>query len=344
MIAILASALVSLVVAVVGTPWLIERQRARGVGQQVREDGPSRHLVKAGTPTMGGIAIVVGTTLGWAVTHAHLGVQLSRGGIAVVGLTIASSMIGVVDDLLKVRNRRSLGLTKAGKFLLQVAVALAFAVVARWWVGVPPVLAVVRVGGAQLALGSVGWIVLAVIVVVGSSNAVNLTDGLDGLAAGSGIFAFGALALMAYWMFRHVGLYHVPDALDLAVFAMAVTGALAGFLWWNAPPARIFMGDVGSLGLGSALGGLALLLHIDLLLVLLGGLFVIETLSVVAQVFTFRVWHRRILRMSPIHHHFELLGWPETTVLIRFWIIAGVCTALAIGVFYADFLSLGGVR
>ncbi len=344
MIAVLAGALVALVVAVVGTPWLIDRQRARGVGQQVREDGPSRHLVKAGTPTMGGVAIVLGAVAGWGVAHLHLGVSLSRGGVALAGLTVASSLIGLIDDLLKVRNRRSLGLTKAGKFSLQVAVAVGFAVAAHWWVGVPSEISVVRVGGAGVDLGSVGWIVVAVIVVVGSSNAVNLTDGLDGLAAGAGILAFGALALMAYWMFRHTSLYHVPDGLVRAVFAMALTGALTGFLWWNAPPARIFMGDVGSLGLGSALGGLALLLHVDILLVLLGGLFVVETLSVVAQVFSFRVWHRRVLRMSPIHHHFELAGWPETTVLIRFWIVAGVCTALAVGVFYADFLSRGGVR
>jgi phospho-N-acetylmuramoyl-pentapeptide-transferase len=343
-IAIFTSALIGLVVAVLGTPWLIERQRQRGVGQQVREDGPSRHLVKAGTPTMGGIAIVIGTLAGWLVAHANLGVAVSRGGILLAGLAVSSSAIGLVDDLLKVRNRRSLGLTKLGKFSLQVAVALAFAILARYWVGVPPVLDIVRVGGAHVELGSFGWIVLAVLVVVGSSNAVNLTDGLDGLASGASIFAFGALALMAYWMFRHAGIYHVPDALDLAVFAMAGTGAIAGFLWWNAPPARIFMGDVGSLGLGSTLGGLALLLHVDVLLVVLGGLFVIETLSVVVQVFTFKVFHRRVLRMSPIHHHFELLGWPETTVLIRFWIVAGVFTALAIGAFYADFLALGGLR
>jgi phospho-N-acetylmuramoyl-pentapeptide-transferase len=343
-IAILASALVGLVVAILGTPLLIERQRERGVGQQVRDDGPSRHLVKAGTPTMGGIAIVAGTVLGWLVAHAHLGVTMSRGGLLLAGLTVASSGIGLVDDLLKVRNRRSLGLTKGGKFSLQVLVALVFAVLARYWVKVPPVLAVVRMGGAHVELGSVGWIVLAVFVVVGFSNAVNLTDGLDGLASGAAIFAFAALALMAYWIFRHPEIYRVPDALDLAVFAMSVVGAVAGFLWWNAPPARIFMGDVGSLGLGSALGGMALLLRIDVLLVLLGGLFVVETLSVMVQVFSFRLFHRRVLRMSPIHHHFELLGWPETTVLIRFWIVAGVCTALAVGVFYADFLSLGGLR
>ena len=186
-------------------------------------------------------------------------------------------------------------------------------------------------------------VVFAVLVVVGSSNAVNLTDGLDGLATGSSIFTFGVLGLIAYWQFRHASLYGIKDSLDFAVIAASMTGALTAFLWFNAPPAKIFMGDVGSLGIGAGLGALCVLMNLDFLLLILGGLFVIETMSVILQVFSFRVFHRRIFKMAPIHHHFELLGWPETTVIIRFWILAGIFTALGVGVFYADFVSLGTV-
>jgi phospho-N-acetylmuramoyl-pentapeptide-transferase len=345
MIPILTGAGIALLVSAFLTPVLIDRQRLRGIGQQIREDGPSQHLPKAGTPTMGGIAILVAFALSYLVIHIDLGVRLSRGGLLVLGVTLATGMVGLLDDWLKVRNRRSLGLTKLGKFGAQVVVALAFALAAHFWAHVPTAISFVRLGSLSIQLGTVGWCVFAVLVVVGASNAVNLTDGLDGLAAGSSIFAFAALALMAYWIFRHAPSYGVTDGLDLAALSVCFAGAIIGFLWWNAPPARIFMGDVGSLGIGSGLGALALVLHLDLLLLVLGGLFVLETLSVIAQVFSFRVLHRRILKMAPIHHHFELGGWPETTVLIRLWIVAGVLTAIAVGLFYADFLTIvQGVR
>jgi phospho-N-acetylmuramoyl-pentapeptide-transferase len=183
--------------------------------------------------------------------------------------------------------------------------------------------------------------VLAVLLLIGSANAVNLTDGLDGLAAGSAVFAFATLAVIGYWQFRHTFIYHVPQGLDLALAAMALTGACAGFLWWNAAPARIFMGDTGSLAIGAGLAGLCLQMNLVLLLPVIAGLFVMVTLSVIIQVASYRLFHRRVFRMAPLHHHFELLGWPETTVIVRFWILAGVCTALALGLFYADFLSLG---
>jgi len=341
LIAILTGSGLALIVAIFVTPVLIDRQRSRGVGQQIREDGPSRHLVKAGTPTMGGIAIIIAIVLSYLLVHVHLGVGFSRSGILVVGVTVLSGAIGLIDDLLKVRNRRSLGLTKSAKFSSQVAVAVAFALLAHYWAHVPTAISFVRLGSLSIGLGTVGWCIFAVLVVVGTSNAVNLTDGLDGLASGAAIFAFAALALISYWMFRHVVDYGVHDALDLAALAICFVGAIIGFLWWNAPPAKIFMGDVGSLAIGSGLGAFALVLRLDLLLLLLGGLFVIETLSVIGQVFSFRVFHRRILKMAPIHHHFELNGWPETTVLIRLWIFAAVMTAIAVGAFYADFLSIG---
>jgi phospho-N-acetylmuramoyl-pentapeptide-transferase len=178
---------------------------------------------------------------------------------------------------------------------------------------------------------------------VGASNAVNLTDGLDGLAAGSATFAFSTFALIGYWQFRHYSIYHVHPALDLAQAAIAMAGSCAGFLWWNAAPARIFMGDTGALAIGAGLGALALQMNLQLLLPVVGALFVIITLSVVIQVVSFRLFHRRVFRMAPLHHHFELAGWPETTVIVRFWILAGLCTALSLGIFYADFLRFGRV-
>ncbi len=341
MIAILASAGLALLFSIFLVPWLIDRQTSIGVGQQIREDGPSRHLVKAGTPTMGGVGIIIALVISYFAVHLGLGVDLSRGGLLVVGVTVFSGVVGLVDDLIKIGNRRSLGLTKSAKFASQLVVAGVFAVLAHYWARVPSMITFVRFGSLDIHVGTVGWLVFAVVVIVGSSNAVNLTDGLDGLAGGASLFAFAALTLISYWIFRHAALYRVYDGLDLAVLSITFVGAITGFLWWNAPPAKIFMGDVGSLSIGAGLGALALVLHLDLLLLLLGGLFVLETLSVIVQVFSFRVFHRRVLKMAPVHHHFELKGWPETTVLIRLWIVAGVVTAIAIGAFYADFLAAG---
>jgi phospho-N-acetylmuramoyl-pentapeptide-transferase len=195
----------------------------------------------------------------------------------------------------------------------------------------------------NLSLSQVGWVIWAALILLGATNAVNLTDGLDGLAAGSSVFAFFAFTVIGFYQLRHFNIYRNPASLDEAVIAAALMGACAGFLWWNAAPARIFMGDTGSLGIGAAIATLALLENVHLLLPVVGGLFVIETLSVIIQVFTFRVLHRRVFRMAPIHHHFELNGWPETTVIVRFWILAGMFTAVALGIFYADFIARGGV-
>ncbi|NNN14827.1 MAG: phospho-N-acetylmuramoyl-pentapeptide-transferase [Acidimicrobiaceae bacterium] len=343
MIAILLSSIVAVVVAGGLTPPLIRRLAQRGIGQQIREDGPKRHIVKAGTPTMGGIALVIAVIVGYAVAHAHLGVNVSVEGLLVLGVIVMTGLVGFIDDYSKIKNRRNLGLTKSVKLAGQFAVALAFAVGVRLFTHHSTAITLVRISALHIQLGSIGWVIFAVLVVVGSSNAVNLTDGLDGLATGSSIFAFGVLGLLGYWQFRHPSVYGVSHSLDLALIAASMTGALTAFLWYNAPPAGIFMGDTGSLAIGAGLGALCLMMNLDLLLPILGGLFVIETISVIAQVFSFRVFHRRVLKMAPIHHHFELLGWPETTVLIRFWILAGIFTALGVGIFYADFISLGTV-
>jgi phospho-N-acetylmuramoyl-pentapeptide-transferase len=192
-----------------------------------------------------------------------------------------------------------------------------------------------------LDLTKTGWVIFAVLLIVGTSNAVNLTDGLDGLAGGAAILCFAAYTVIPFWQFRHSAAYNVDHALDLAVISASMVGALVGFLWWNAAPARIFMGDTGSLAIGSGLAALALATDTQLLLGVVGGLFVMETASVMLQVARFRLSRRRFFRMAPIHHHFELGGWPETTVIIRFWILSGLCTAAGLGIFYADSIAKG---
>ena len=240
------------------------------------------------------------------------------------------------------RRRRSLGLNKRAKSLSQLGVSVLFAELAVHWAHTSTALSFTRLSTPGIPLGQVGWVVFAVFVLVGTSNAVNLTDGLDGLAAGSATFCFAVLGVMGYWIFRHFAIYQVlpASAIDLALSAVALAGACLGFLWWNAAPARIYMGDTGSLAIGSGLGAICLLLNLDLLLIIIGGLFVLETLSVILQVVSFRVFGRRIFRMAPFHHHFELLGWPETTVIVRFWILAGLFAALGLGIFYGEFLTV----
>ncbi|HZQ29037.1 MAG TPA: phospho-N-acetylmuramoyl-pentapeptide-transferase [Acidimicrobiales bacterium] len=342
MIALLISGGVALVLALAGTPLLIRWLQAQGIGQQIREDGPEGHVTKAGTPTMGGLCIVGACMGGYVAGHLRVGAVYTRGGILVALVTMCAGAVGLVDDWIKVRRQRSLGLNKRAKIAGQLVVAGGFAYFAHSWAKVDTVISFTRQTAPHLLdVGVALWIVWAVLAITGASNAVNLTDGLDGLAAGSSTFTFSFFAIIGFWQFRHFDTYRVPQGLDLALIAVSLSGACAGFLWWNAPPARIFMGDTGSLAIGAAMAALALVMKIDLLLPVVGGLYVLETVSVMIQVASFRFFHRRVFRMAPIHHHFELAGWPETTVIIRFWILAGLCTALALGLFYADFISLG---
>ena len=337
---LLLAGVVAMVVSMFSTPLLITWLRSRGIGQQIREDGPERHLTKAGTPTMGGMALIGSAVVGYAVSHVKA--TFTTRGLVAIATICAAAGIGFLDDWIKVTRQRSLGLNKRAKAGGQLVVALAFAIVCVVWLKVDTHLSFTRYDSIGVNLGSVGWVIFAVLVILGSSNAVNLTDGLDGLAAGSSIFAFAAFTVIGFYQFKHFDLYRNPAPLDEAAMATALIGGCAGFLWFNAAPARIFMGDTGSLGIGTAVATLALLENVDLLLVLIGGLFVLETLSVIAQVASFRLFRRRVFRMAPIHHHFELVGWPETTVIVRFWILAGLFTAVALGAFYADFLSHGG--
>ncbi len=340
MISLLIAGGAGLLVAILFTPLLISELRVRGIGQQIREDGPAGHFSKAGTPTMGGLAIMLAGVVGYGV--AHVANAFTTRGLAGMLTICAAALVGFLDDWLKVTRQRSLGLNKRAKILGQLAVALAFAVVAVTWLKVDTHLSFTRFDSLGLQLGKVGWVVMAVLFIVGSTNAVNLTDGLDGLASGSSAFTFVAFTVIGFYQLRHVALYRNPAALDEAVMSAAMIGACAGFLWWNAAPARIFMGDTGSLGIGAAVAVLALLENVDLLLPIIGGLYVLETVSVNVQVASFRMFGRRVFRMAPVHHHFELTGWPETTVIVRFWILAGLFTALSLGVFYADFLAHGG--
>jgi phospho-N-acetylmuramoyl-pentapeptide-transferase len=351
-ISILIAAGIALAIALLGTPVAIHAFSVWGWGQRIREDGPHTHLEKMGTPTMGGIVILL-AFIGGYVASRITAQRVTATGLVLVLAAVGFGIVGFLDDYAKVMRQRSLGLTKTQKFIGTAIVSLAFAwVVMRYGEAAGITTHVSFVRPTAIALGAL-FVVWAFFVLTGSSNAVNLTDGLDGLAAGAAILVSAAYIFISFWQFRHTcgllaqaaGCYAVrgPDLQDAAIIAAAMMGAATGFLWWNAAPARIFMGDTGSLAIGGLFGGLALVTNTVLLLAIIGGLFVLETLSVIAQVISYRGFGRRVFRMSPIHHHFELAGWPEFTVIVRFWIISGLCSAVGIGLFYADFIARGGL-
>ena len=344
MIAVMVAGGVAMLLAATTTPFLINWLSEHRIGQQISEDAPRAHAVKAGTPTMGGTTMVLAILSGYGLAHVGTGVSFTASGLLVMGSVAAAGGVGLADDWIKVRRRRSLGLNKRAKFGGQPAVSVGFVVIALHWTTVSTYLSFTRFDSTGIDLGVVGWALLAMIMIAGTANAVNLTDGLDGLAPGSAALAFASLALIGYWQFRHYLIYHVASSLDLAICAMALAGACVGFLWWNAAPAKIFMGDTGSLAIGTGLAALCLEMNLQLLLPIIGGLFVLVTLSVMIQVVSYRVFHRRVFRMAPLHHHFELAGWPETTVIVRFWILAGLFMVLGLAVFYADFLAVAPQR
>ncbi|MGH9280491.1 MAG: phospho-N-acetylmuramoyl-pentapeptide-transferase, partial [Acidimicrobiales bacterium] len=319
MVALLVAASVGLIVAMLGTPLLIRSLQARGIGQQIREDGPQGHVTKAGTPTMGGLMMLLALVVGYFASHLGTGAVITSAGFLVVMLALGAGLVGLADDWIKVRRQRSLGLNKRAKSLALLIVAVVYVVLAVYQAKVRTDLSFVR---SITDLSNPVYIIWAVLIVLGTANAVNLSDGLDGLAAGSAVYAFAAFVFVGFWQFRHESCYGVGPALDLSLVAAAFVGACTGFLWWNAAPAKIFMGDTGALAIGAALAGLALSMNTQLLLPIVGGLFVMITLSVVIQVLAFQMFGRRVFRMAPIHHHFELLGWPETTVIVRFWILS----------------------
>ncbi len=352
MISVLVAAAVGLGVTLLGTPIAIRAFSVWGWGQRIREDGPHTHFEKMGTPTMGGIVMLVGLLAGYGAARLTFG-GVTAAGLSIVIAAIGFGGVGFLDDFSKVRHQRSLGLSKAQKILGSAIVSVLFGLLVVHYsshTGTSTNLSFIRETGLRLGIVYYVW---TFVVLTSSSNSVNLTDGLDGLASGSSILVLSAYVFIGFWQFRHTcaalpgaqACYPVNQGamLDSAIVAAAMMGAVAGFLWWNAAPARIFMGDTGALALGGLFGALAMTTNTQLLLVVLGGLFVIETLSVIAQVVSFRGFNRRVFRMSPIHHHFELLGWPEFTVIVRFWIISGLCVAVGLGLFYYDFITRGGL-
>jgi len=349
---ILIAGAMALLFSLFGTPLLIRFLAKRGFGQVIRDDGPTSHHTKRGTPTMGGIVIIVATVFAYTIAHIFSGRPPTISALLVIGLVIALGLIGFLDDFLKISRKQSLGLTGKQKLISQGFIAALFGYLGIQFAdlgGLTPIsqnLSTVR--ETSIVLGPILVVIWIALMVVATSNGVNLTDGLDGLASGASVMTFLAFVLIGVWEFGQscalvttANCYAVRDPLDLAVLAAAFAGSCTGFLWWNASPAKIFMGDTGSLALGGALAGLAATLRVELLLIPLGGLFVIITLSVIIQTLYFKIsGGKRVFKMAPLQHHFELLGWGEVTIVIRFWIIAGLSVALGLALFYAQWVSV----
>ena len=357
--AILLGGGLALLISLLGTRVAITFFTRWGYGQEIRDDGPTSHHTKRGTPTMGGVVIILATVLGYLAAKLITWSPPSASALLLLFLFVGMGMVGFLDDFIKIYKQRSLGLRSKAKMVGQTIIAVVFGLLA-----LSPMLE--DENGRTPAshkvsfLREIDWLVLPTVlamlliwlIVTATSNAVNLADGLDGLATGASVMVFGAYTLVNIWQNNQScqedpsGIcYNVRDPLDLAVIAAAITGACFGFLWWNASPAAIFMGDTGSLALGGALAGFAILTRTELLLIILGGIFVLETVSVMAQVTWFKTTKRltgtgrRIFRIAPIHHHFEMLGWEQVTVVIRFWIITGLFVATGLGIFYAEWVA-----
>lgn len=355
---ILIAVAVALAVSILLTPVLIRVFTRGGIGHEIREDGPPSHRSKRGTPSMGGVAILAGIWAGYLGAHlaglAFDGGGITASGLLVLGLATALGGVGFLDDLIKLRRARNLGLNKTTKTVGQVVAAVLFGLLAlrfRNPSGLTPAspnLSYVR-DIATVTLAPALFVLFCLVVVSAWSNAVNFTDGLDGLAAGCMAMVTGAYVLITFWQYRNacvsapgMGCYNVRDPLDLALVASATAGACIGFLWWNAAPAKIFMGDTGSLALGGIIAGLSVTSRTEILAVVLGALFVAEITSVVLQILAFRTTGRRVFRMAPFHHHFELAGWAETTVIIRFWLLTAITCGLGVALFYGEWLSAIG--
>ena len=360
---ILVSLCVAVLVSIFLTPLLITKFRKNGIRQEIREDGPQSHLVKAGTPTMGGLAILAGIWAGY-FSGVIVGAVTGRGGPAASGLlvlmlTTCLGLVGFADDGIKVFKNRNLGLSPKAKFFGQFLSAILFSVLVIFFPneqGLTPAskyFSIIRdVPVLSMAAGGgILFIIFSYFIITAWSNAVNITDGLDGLAAGAMALVMGAYTLITFWQFRNscsttgnvVGCYQVRDPLDIAMLCAAALGACIGFLWWNCNPAKIFMGDTGSLALGGLVAGVSIVTRTELLMVVIGALFVLEIFSVVLQVGFYKTTGKRLFRMAPLHHHFELGGWKETTVIVRFWLIAGLSAGMGLAVFYADWLSKVGI-
>ena len=347
MIAVLIAGAVATLISLFGTRFLIVYFRRRGQGQPILGDavdmGPDWHKPKEGTPTMGGLAIVVAAFVGWAVAHVRDLAFSDQAMIVWIGI-LAMGAMGFLDDFIKVRKRHNRGIFWKQKNYITMLMSFAIAWALIGVTGISETISLARAEDGIDVPGLV-WVIWAGIIIWATTNAVNVTDGLDGLAGGSALMGFGAFMIIGYWAFRNPDVYSsVVNPLDMGVMAAAFAGGCLGFLWWNAAPARIFMGDVGALAIGAALALMALTLNTHLLLLFICGINVIEAGSVAIQMGVFKASGRkkRLFRMSPIHHHFELGGWPETTVIIRFWLISAISVAMALAIFIADYTRVVG--
>ncbi|WP_125615622.1 phospho-N-acetylmuramoyl-pentapeptide-transferase [Specibacter cremeus] len=367
MIALLMGAGLALAFSMIGTPLFIKLLVRKGYGQFIRDDGPTSHHMKRGTPTMGGTVVVGAVVAAYLITHLVLWLinpaspGPSASGWLMLFLMVGMGLVGFLDDFIKISKQRSLGLDAKAKLVGQAVIGIAFAVLALGFPdrhGRTPASTYISFardlpglnlafGGA--ALGLILFIVWSNLIITAATNGVNLTDGLDGLATGAAILVFGAYTLIGIWQTsqqcggRRLApdsvCYDVRDPLDLSMLAVIMFSALIGFLWWNTSPAKIFMGDTGSLAIGGAIAGFAILSRTELLLAIIGGLFVMITLSVIIQVGFFKLsGGKRVFRMAPLQHHFELKGWAEVTVVVRFWILAGLLVAAGLGAFYAEWI------
>ena len=359
MIGLIIAFAVGLVLSISLTPLFIRYLVHNHYGQFIRQDGPTSHMTKRGTPTMGGVVIIFATVVAWFIGTLINGGLPSWSGILLVFLFVGIGFIGLLDDALKIMHQRSLGLHAWAKIVGQVAIASLF----TWGIltipnvhgrtpGIFDISLARPLGLTFTQWGIVAAVILIVLwvnfIVAAWSNAVNLTDGLDGLAAGAGIFVFVAYTFISYFQLLQscwgdtvnvAACYDTRDPLSIAIFCSSLVGALAGFLWWNASPAQIFMGDTGSQAIGAAIAGVSILTDTEFLAILIGGLYVMTTLSDVIQIGVFKLTHKRVFRMAPLHHHFELKGWKEITIVIRFWLIAALFAVMGAGLFYAEWVS-----
>ncbi|MFI5838424.1 phospho-N-acetylmuramoyl-pentapeptide-transferase [Catenuloplanes sp. NPDC051500] len=365
---------VAFIVSLLCTPIGIRVFTALKAGQPIRTIGPATHMGKKGTPTMGGVVFIIATVIAYVAGHAALTTlpdqQIAQDtptitALVLLGLFVFCGAVGFLDDFIKVRKRNSAGLSARGKLIGQMLIGGIFGVVALYFpsamfdpagnrtnaetVGSETISFVRDIDWANI--GKAGSVIIFIFVIMSMSNAVNLTDGLDGLATGASVMVLGAYSIIGFWQYRHwcadptyntgpdIYCYSVRDPLEISMIAGAAAGACVGFLWWNTSPARIFMGDTGALGLGGLIGGLAMSSRTMLLVLILGGLFLIITMSVVIQIISFKTTGKRVFRMSPLQHHFELAGWSEVNIVVRFWIVAGIGVAIGLGIFYTEFLA-----
>jgi phospho-N-acetylmuramoyl-pentapeptide-transferase len=348
---ILIAGATALFLSLFGTPILIKFLARKGFGQFIRDDGPSSHHTKRGTPTMGGIMIIFSVIVAYFIAHLLTGNAISVSALLVIGLVVALGFVGFLDDYMKISRQNSQGISGKQKIAGQLIAASIFGYLGLQFAdkdGLTPIsLQLSTVRDTSITLGVVAVVIWIAFMVTATSNGVNLTDGLDGLATGASVMTFIAFIIIGVWEFGEScamslssNCYQVRDPLDLAVLSAAFAGSCTGFLWWNASPAKIFMGDTGSLALGGALAGIAASLRVQLLLIPLGGLFVIVTLSVALQVIYFKIsGGKRLFKMAPLHHHFELMGWGDVTIVLRFWIISGLCVAMGLGLFYTQWIA-----